>query len=152
MITLNLQDPDSLTADPRGNIVLDSQADCELIFIRNVASNQKLVGRLIITSPGFPPNPPPCPANAITIDDTAFAPSSSAFMLVSDVAGDTIYRIDSKQFGFEPGTAYSASDTAGLVGTLNLDTGVVTPIVTGFGSARGVIFVRAGETDEPEDK
>jgi hypothetical protein len=38
-------------------------------------------------------------------------------------------------------SAYSASDTLGLVGTLNLDNGVVTPIVTGFGSARGLLFV-----------
>jgi hypothetical protein len=60
-------------------------------------------------------------------------------MLVSDVSGNTVYRIDST-VGFEPGTAYSASDTAGIVGVLNLDTGVVTPIATGFGSARGVIF------------
>ena len=69
---------------------------------------------------------------------------------MSDVAGDTIYRIDNTQFGFEPGTAYSASDTAGIVGTLNLDTGVVTPIVTGFGSARGIIFVRSGEVEDGE--
>ena len=83
--------------DPRGNIVLDSQADSELIFIRNVTSSQKLVlvGSLSITTAAGP----------ITLDDTAFAPSSAsayAFMLVSDVAGDTIYRIDNTQFGFEP--------------------------------------------------
>lgn len=137
-ITLNLSDPDSLTMDPRGNIVLDSQADSELIFIRNVTSSQKLVGSLSITTADGP----------TTLDDTAFAPSGHAFMLVSDVAGDTIYRIDNTQFGFEPGTAYSASDTAGIVGTLNLDTGMVTPIVTGFGSARGIIFVRSGEVED----
>jgi hypothetical protein len=33
--SLNLTDPDSMTIDPRGNIVLDSQADSELIFIRH---------------------------------------------------------------------------------------------------------------------
>jgi hypothetical protein len=137
-ITLNLSDPDSLTVDPRGNIVLDSQADSELIFIRNVTSSQELVGSLSTTTAAGP----------ITLDDTAFAPSANAFMLVSDVAGDTIYRIDNTQFGFEPGTAYSASDTAGIVGTLNLDTGVVTPIVTGFGSARGIIFVLSGEGED----
>jgi hypothetical protein len=136
-ITLNLTDPDSLTMDPRGNIVLDSQADSELVFIQNVSSSQQVVGRLSLTSSGAP----------ITADDTAFASAPRAFMLVSDVAGDTIYRIDSVQFGFEPGTAYSASDTAGIVGTLNLDTGVITPIVTGFGSARGVIFVSPAQGD-----
>ena len=37
------------TTDPRGNIVLDSQADSELIFIKNVTSNHPLVGRLGLT-------------------------------------------------------------------------------------------------------
>jgi hypothetical protein len=57
------------------------------------------------------------------------------------VSGNTVYRIDSPTFGFEPGTAYSASDTTGIVGVLNLDNGVVSPIATGFGSARGMLFV-----------
>jgi hypothetical protein len=136
-VTLNLSDPDSLTVDPRGNIVLDSQADAELIFIRNVSSGQMVVGRLSITTAAGP----------TTLDDTAFAPSSQTFLLFSDVGGDTIYRIDSPQFGFEPGTAYSTSDTAGIVGVLNLDNGVLTPIATGFSSTRGMIFVRSAEGD-----
>jgi hypothetical protein len=61
-------------------------------------------------------------------------------MLFSDVKGDTVYRLDAK-FGFEPGTAYSTSDTAGIVGVLNLDNGVLAPIATGFGSTRGIEFV-----------
>src|SRR4029077_4891198 len=32
-IKLNLQDPDSMTLDPQGNIVLDSQGDQELIIV-----------------------------------------------------------------------------------------------------------------------
>jgi hypothetical protein len=46
-----------------------------------------------------------------------------------------------------PGVAYSASDSDGLVGTLDLDNGVVTPIVTGLGSARGMLFVRPDHHD-----
>jgi hypothetical protein len=139
-VSLNLTDPDSLTVDPRGNIVLNSQADAELVFIRNVSSSQKVVGRLNITTAAGP----------TTLDDTAFAPHAHTFLLFSDVGGDTIYRIDSPQFGFEPGTAYSTSDTAGIVGVLNLDNGVLTPIATGFGSTRGMIFVRLAETDEKD--
>jgi hypothetical protein len=140
-VPLNLTDPDSLAIDPRGNIVLNSQADAELIFIQNALSNQRLVGRLKITTAAGP----------TTVDDTAFAPSPHAYMLFSDVSGDTIYRIDNRGFGFEPGTAYSTSDTAALVGTLNLDNGVLTPIATGFGSTRGLIFVQPA-TDNPEDR
>jgi len=101
-VPLNLSDPDSLTVDPRGNIVLNSQADAELVFIRNASSSPMVVGRLNITTAAGP----------TTLDDTAFAPNAHTALLVFDVAGETIYRIESPQFGFEPGTAYSTSDTS----------------------------------------
>jgi hypothetical protein len=132
-VTMNLTDPDSMSVDPRGNIVMDSQADGVLIFIKNVESTQRIVGQLTLAPAG------------VTVDDTAFAPGPQTFLLVTDVAGDTVYRIDNTLFGFEPGAAYSASDTQGFVATLNLDTGLLTPIATGFGSARGLLFVKTGE-------
>jgi hypothetical protein len=146
-VPLNLTDPDSLTIDPRGNIVLDSQADSELVFIRHPFTDEQTVGRLSITSPVAGPA-----GATITLDDTAFAPNPKAFLLVSDVNAGVIYRIDGGAFGFEPGVAYSASDTLGLVGTLNLDNGVVTPIVTGFGSARGLLFVAPDGDKDRDDK
>jgi len=67
-VKLNLTDPDSLTIDPRGNILLDSQADSELVFIRNPFTEDQKVGLLKITSTVTGP------MNAtITLDDTAFA-------------------------------------------------------------------------------
>jgi len=150
-VALNLMDPDSMTIDPRGNIVLDDQADSELVFIRHPMTNQQTAGVLSITSSATGPG-----GATITLDDTAFAPNPKAFLLVTDVGTTTvvgaIYRIDSGVFGFEPGTAYSASDTLGLVGTLNLDNGFVTPIVTGFGSARGLLFVAPDGDNDSEDK
>jgi len=135
-VTLNLTDPDSMTMDPRGNIVLDSQADSELVFIRHPLTEEQTIGRLNITSSVTGPG-----GATITLDDTAFATRPNAFLLVTDINNGVIYRIDAGTFGFEPGTAYSASDTLGLLGTLNLDNGFVTPVVTGFGSPRGLLFV-----------
>jgi hypothetical protein len=146
-VTLNLTDPDSMTIDPRGNIVLDSQADSELVFIRHPLTDEQTVGRLNITSPVTGTG-----GATITLDDTAFAPSPKAFLLVTDINAGIVYRVDSGTFGFEPGVAYSASDTLGLVGTLNLDNGVVTPIVTGFGSPRGMLFIAPDGDHEGEDK
>jgi len=150
-VTLNLLDPDSMTVDPRGNIVLDSQADSELIFIRHPFTQQQTAGRLALSSSVTGP------MNAtITVDDTAFAPKPKAFLLVTDVGNmvdnGLIYRIDSPSFGFEPGVAYTASDTLGLVGTLNLDNGFITPIVTGFDSARGLLFIAADGDNDSDDK
>ncbi len=142
-VQLNLTDPDSMTIDPRGNIVLDSQADGELVFIRHPFEEDRQVGRVLITK---------STGGTTTLDDTAFAPKGKTFLLFTDVAGDTIYRLDSPPFGFEPGAPYSASDTEGLVGTLNLDNGVVTPVVTGLGSGRGMLFVRPNDDDEHGDR
>jgi hypothetical protein len=139
-VSLNLTDPDSLNIDPRGNVVLNSQQDAELVFIRHPFSNNPVVGHLGITVAG----------TAATVDDTAFAPEGRSSLLFSDVGGDTIYRLDAPTFGFEPGTAYSTSDTLGIVGVLNLDNGVLTPIATGFVSTRGAIFVTLSEEGERE--
>jgi hypothetical protein len=69
-VTLNLTDPDSLAVDPRGNIVVNSQADGELVFIRNPGTPGQQVGRIQVTTAGA----------ATTVDDTAFAPSADAFL------------------------------------------------------------------------
>lgn len=135
-VTLNLTDPDSMTKDPRGNIVFTSQADSLLVFVRHPQTPEQTIGQFLLSWPTAPPNTP-----QITIDDTAFATHPNAYLLVTDLSGNAIYRIDGGTFGFEPGVAYSASDTLGLVGTLNLDNGAITPVVIGFGSARGLLFV-----------
>lgn len=147
MVTLNLTDPDSMTIDPRGNILLDDQGDSVLVFIRHPLTAEQTVGQLKVTSSSTGPGGAP-----ITLDDTAFAPNPKAYLLVTDISGNAIYRIDAGTFGFEPGTAYSASDTLGLVGTLNLDNGFVTPIVTGFGSARGLLFIAPDGDEDRNDR
>ena len=142
-VSVNLTDPDSMTKDLKGNIVFTSQADSELVFVGHVGTSEQTVGLLGITSTATGPG-----GALITIDDTAFVPPGAAYLLVSDVGSGIIYRIDRTPFGFEPGQAYSASDTAGVVGTLNLDTGVLTPIVTGMSSARGLQFVKPAHRRE----
>jgi hypothetical protein len=150
-VPLNLTDPDSMTIDPRGNIVIDSQADSELIFVRHPLADGQTISRLKLSSSATGPM-----GATITVDDTAFAPHPKAFLLVTDVGNakddGLIYRIDSPSLGFEPGVAYSASDTLGLVGTLNLDNGVVTPVVTGFDSARGLLFIAPDGDNDGDDK
>jgi hypothetical protein len=141
-VTLNLTDPDSLGVDQRGNLIVNSQADSELVFVRHPLKADQTVGRVSITTAAGP----------TTVDDTAFAPEGRSFMLFSDVNGNTVYRLDAPQFGFEPGTAYSTSDTAGIVGVLNLDNGVLTPIATGFGSTRGMAFVSDDERDHRDER
>ena len=142
IVSLNLTDPDSMTQDLKGNIVFVSQADSELVFVKHVGESDQTVGRLGLSSTVTGPG-----GALITIDDTAFAPPGADHLLVTDVGSGIIYRIERTDFGFEPGQAYSASDTTGIVGTLNIDNGTITPIVTGLSSARGLQFVKS---DHPE--
>jgi hypothetical protein len=144
-VVLNLQDPDSLTVDPRGNVLLDDQADGQLILIRNPLSQTPTVGQLNLTNSANE-------NQTTTIDDTAFPAHASDFLLVSDVGGNKVYRIDAPLFGFEPGKPYSASDTEGYVAALNLDNGVLAPIATGFQSTRGMIFVSPGSSGDDDDE
>ena len=126
-VTLNLLDPDSMIFDPVGDLVLDSQSDAELIIVRHPGFTDQSVFHLGLTLGG---------AKA-QVDDTIFVTSSKGVILVSDRDGETVYAITEPLFG--SGTAYTATPTS--VGRLNLDTGVITPVVTGMVSPHGMAFI-----------
>ncbi|MFL9988025.1 hypothetical protein [Paraburkholderia sediminicola] len=126
-VTLNMTDPDSMAIDPAGNVVVDSQADAELVFLKNPGASQS-VSVLPLTLSG----------NAAPVDDTRWAPSGSSFMLLSDNKTQLIYRIDASA-GFTAGTAYASGQ--GTLLQLDTSTGAMTPVYTGMGSPHGMIFV-----------
>jgi hypothetical protein len=126
-VQLNLQDPDSMISDPEGDLVLDSQADAELIFVHHPGFTDQSVFHLALTSGG----------NSAQIDDTVLAYSSQGVILVSDRDGETVYSITAPFFG--PSEAYSAGPT--FVGRLDTHTGVLTPVVSGMVSPHGMTFI-----------
>lgn len=123
-------DPDSLKVDSAGDLVLDSQADGDLIFINSPGSPNQAALRLHLSN-GTP--------NQITVDDTVFPTAPSGTIYVVDTNGDTVYAV--KSDAFQPGGAYSASDSDGILGKVDLSTGLVTPIVTGMKTPHGALFV-----------
>jgi hypothetical protein len=140
-VTLNLQDPDSMTSDPLGNIVLDSQADQELIIVSHPSTDSQRVLRLplsYVSSTGTTP---------VEVDDTTFTTSTEGFILFADKSLNKVFKLSKKAFA--PGAAYTAADGAQLVGTLDLTSGAITPIVTGLSSPGGMMFVNTskGEND-----
>jgi hypothetical protein len=141
-IKLNLQDPDSMTLDPLGNIVLDSQGDQELIIVSHPESAGQRVLRLplsYLTSGG--------PVSVET-DDTAFVTSSEGFLLFADKGLNTVYKISKN--AFSPGTAFTAADGGPFVGTLDLTTGLISPIVTGLSNPGGMMFVDTSKHDQDD--
>ena len=122
-IQLNLQDPDSMTLDFLNNIVLDSQADQEIIVVTDPGSPNQRALRVplsYVASDGT--------ITSVETDDTAFASSSQGFLLFADKGLNTVYKITKKAFA--PGSAYTAADGGPFVGTLDFTTGRITPVVT----------------------
>jgi hypothetical protein len=123
-------DPDSLKVDPSGNLVLDSQADGDLIFL-NAPGFPNQTGYVLHLSNGT--------TTQVTVDDTAFPTQASGTIYVVDTKANVVYAVASSVF--PPNSAFSASDTTGVLGRVDLQTGKLTPIVTGMQSPHGALFV-----------
>lgn len=134
-VTLNLQDPDSMTFNPFGDIVLDSQADQMLIVVTHPGTKLQQALRLPLTYQG--PNGP----TAVETDDTVFVTSAQGYILFADKGLNEVFKLG--RAVFSPGQAYTAADGGPFVGALDMTTGVVTPVVTGLspGGPGGMQFV-----------
>jgi hypothetical protein len=131
-VTLNLQDPDSMIFDPFGDLLLDSQADGELIIVHHAGYDDQTVYRLPLRLNGA----------STQVDDTIFATATHGVILVSDRDGGSdssgiVYAI-SKDI-FSPDATYTATPTS--VGRLNFDNGVITNVVTGMVGPHGMAFI-----------
>jgi hypothetical protein len=140
---LNLQDPDSMTLDTLGNIVLDSQADQELIIVGNPGTSQQ---RVLVLPLSYN-----LPSGLVRgeVDDTAFVTSSDGFILFADKNLNTVFKLS--KVGFPPGEAYTAADAGPFVGTIDMTTGNITPVVTGLGNPGGLVFVDTTKHDGEND-
>jgi hypothetical protein len=126
-VTLNEIDPDSLSIDPAGDLVLTNQAGSELVFISNPGSASQVVTRLAV---------------ATQLEDPTWATSADGEFLIVDGTTNMIYSVKGP---FVPGTAYTEtpddSSIASMFGTVNLKTGVVSPLIIGFTKATGLLFL-----------
>jgi hypothetical protein len=139
MVPLVLTDPDSEATDPNGNLVLDSQADGKLVFIKNPGPSQT-VSVLSLTLFNDKDGP------TLPVDDTRFVPAAPGptgqlFMLFTD-ASNTTYIVSGP---FVAGDAYSCGQ--GQVMRLDTKSGHLTPVVVSIGNAsalqdpHGMVFI-----------
>ena len=126
--TLNEVDPDSMTVDTKGDLVLVNQAGSELVFIKNPGTPQQTVSRVPVGN---------------QLDDTVWVTSTQGRLLVSDGTSGNTYWITPPHL--TPGTVFTQapddSGVVGFVGAIDLTTGFVTPVVIGFLKATGMLFV-----------
>ena len=130
-VTLNLTDPDSISIDSQGDVVLDSQGDAELVFLHNAGTAQQTVSRLSLGT---------------QVNDSLWIPSAHGRMIITDGKLNALYAV-TVDGGFTPGTVYSAapsdSGVAGFVGMTNTKTGTITPTIIGLSSPKGLSFIPA---------
>lgn len=132
-VTLNLVDPDSLSTDTKGNLILINQAGTEIITISNPGTSQQSVTSLTVGT---------------QLDDTVWASSTQGRLLVVDGSLGRTFWLRAPHFNV--GDIYTQtpddSGVAGLVAVVDPGTGIITPIALGFGKPTGMLFVPDGQS------
>jgi hypothetical protein len=125
--TLNLGDPDSISTDGKGDLVLVSQGDSEIITIANPGAAGQSATVLPVGT---------------QLDDTVY-PSGPGRLLVVDAGGSTYWI--SKDKAFTAGSIYTQapndSGVINFVATVDPATGIVAPFAVGFTKPTGMVFV-----------
>jgi hypothetical protein len=142
-VTLGLTDPDSNNVVPRssprfaGDFVLDSQGDQQQVYVRNAGRAGQQLYVLNLSQ---------------SVDDTVWATSSSGTLYATD-GHSTVYAIRGH---FAKGTAFSAVTPGNAnnappkpgpnyLATLDLNTGLLTPVANVSFPVKGLVFVGGGD-------
>ena len=116
-----------MTASPDGKLVMTSQSDDEIVIIKHPGKSNQSVSLLPLIDAA---------KNPVSVDDTLFRRGASGEVLLTDLSAGIIYAITGPPL--RAGLALSAALDIGQLGSLDFDTGVFTPIITGLGSPRGL--------------
>jgi hypothetical protein len=126
-VQLNPQDPDSMTLDPEGNIVLDSQGGQELIIVSNPgAPNQRVLHLPLsyVSAKGATP---------VAVDEHGLCHLNRG--LYSFRRQEIEHRLFFRKERLRAWCCLHCGGWGPFVGTIDMTTSVSTPIVTGFGKS-----------------
>jgi len=141
-------DPDSMTLDPAGELVLDNRSDDSLYIVRDPKAPNPVL-RVPLTLGGI----------AVEVNDTIFTTSATngvsstaGTIFITDTSANVIYMLTKPYF--PANEVYTAANVVNDVGLVDLNTGVVTPVATGFKGVHGLAFsptrVAIARTDRHE--
>lgn len=132
--TDTIGDPDSMTIDPAGELVLDNRSD-DSLYIARAKGAANSVLRVPLTLMGAP----------VEVNDTIFTTSATTgeastagVIYITDTSANKIYSLTKPYF--PANEAYTAANVVNDVGLVDLTTGIVTPVVTGFMGVHGLAF------------
>jgi hypothetical protein len=127
-------DPDSMTLDPAGELVLDNRSDDSLYIVRDPKAQHPVL-RVPLTLSG----------NAVEVNDTIFTwsettrlSSTAGTIFITDTSANKIYLLTKPYF--PANEVYTAANVANVVGLVDLNTGGVNPVATGFKGVHGLAF------------
>ena len=127
-------DPDSMTLDPAGELVLDNRSDDSLYIVRSPSATNPVL-RVPLKLGGVP----------VEVNDTIFTKSATTLeastagtIFITDTTANKIYVLTKPYFS--PNEVYTAANVVKDVGLVDLNTGIVTPVVTGFQGVHGLAF------------
>ena len=127
-------DPDSMTIDPAGELVLDNRSDDSLYIVRSPgATHPMLRVPLTIESTLVEVND-----TIFTFSETSREASTAGTLFITDTTANKIYML-SKPY-FPSNEVYTAANALNLVGLVDLNTGVITPVVADFAGVHGLAF------------
>ena len=139
---LNLTDPDSNAIVPRraskfgGDFVLNSQGDSELIFAADHGSSAPSLTVLNL-------NAGTASASAPQVDDVRWITSPHGTLFMTDGSANRIYAVTGSLRAGSVVTAVpgDSASLAGDLGSVDISTGTVTPIMTGLQSPKGLLYL-----------
>jgi hypothetical protein len=143
-VKLGLTDPDSNALVPgsagqyAGDLVVNGQADQQLVFASGVGSGHISLTRLLLTYTDAAGNDVPA-----GVDDVRWVQSASQTLYVVDNGAKKVYSVKGP---FNPGDSFASLDTIGKasagteVDSLNTASGELTPFITGLKASKGLLF------------
>ncbi len=134
--SLLLTDPDSLKSTPAGGLVQTGEGDGALTFINNPGqASQTATSLKLVASAGTTIGSP---------DDSIYPTATSGIFYLTDTTANTVYALSAT--GLSTDSLFV--NVGDEFGSVDPNTGVVTPIFTGIG-LHGIEFVPTAATPEP---
>jgi hypothetical protein len=127
-------DPDSMTIDPAGELVLDNRSDDSLYIVRNSGATNPVL-RVPLT---FESSPVEVNDTIFTFSETSGEASTAGTIFITATGANKIYML-SKPY-FPSNEVYAAANGLGRVGLVDLKTGVFTTVAEGFSGVHGLAF------------
>jgi DNA-binding beta-propeller fold protein YncE len=127
-------DPDSMTLDPAGELVLDNRSDDSLYIVRDPKAQHPVL-RVPLSLAG---NPVEVNDTIFTTSATSGVSSTAGTIFITDTSGNKIYMLTKPYF--PANEIYTAANVANVIGLVDFNTGVVTPVASGFAGVHGLAF------------